>query len=358
MKTNMLFFGLLSLIFVVSCNTKSGSTVVSGSSLVASIENQEFCTKSTFNKDVLIQFGAFSGTSANLDFYVAGADVGSMAGSLSSQTFTISSGSVTLYGMTVNIAGGAIEFASSASTGSGNMVLDVGGDTIEMSLELTKGACNLDVLPYASALPANVITAHYIELNNLQSISKFRSGAGHDFVDDFETCRSMKHYYNFLDGMDFIDRENVPVYAPMNGVISAVSIEGMGTTVHITSADHAYLWAEIFHVELDGSLEVGSTVTAGQLIGSHYAYDVSGGNSDIAVWIRRPDGYRLISQFEVMDPSLLPDFAARGVTDWSTDLYFENDPVANPHLGAGGLVCTGEDFTGGTDPARDYFDLI
>jgi hypothetical protein len=35
-----------------------------------------------------------------------------------------------------------------------------------------------------------------IELHKISRISKFRSGAGHDYSDDFETCRSMKHYFD------------------------------------------------------------------------------------------------------------------------------------------------------------------
>ena len=35
----------------------------------------------------------------------------------------------------------------------------------------------------------------YIELAKISRISKFRSGIGHDYSDDFEQCRSMKHYY-------------------------------------------------------------------------------------------------------------------------------------------------------------------
>ena len=37
--------------------------------------------------------------------------------------------------------------------------------------------------------------ADYIDLSRITQISKFRSAAGHDFSDSFESCRSMKHYF-------------------------------------------------------------------------------------------------------------------------------------------------------------------
>src|SRR3990167_11035872 len=41
------------------------------------------------------------------------------------------------------------------------------------------------------------IQADFIDLEKVASISKFRSGSGHDFSKGSgETCRSMKHYFN------------------------------------------------------------------------------------------------------------------------------------------------------------------
>jgi hypothetical protein len=322
------------------------------------LENEEFCTVSTINKDVVLQFGAFSGSAADMAFNVESATVGTLSGVLNSQTFEIQSGSVTMFGMTVNVTSGEIAFASDASSGSGAMVLDISGQTIEMSLSLTKGACQHDVLPYLTALPTDLITSNYMSLDNMKSVSKFRSGAGHEFVDDFETCRSMKHYYSFLDATDFSTRDAAEIYAPFDGVITATSVEELGVMFHIQSIDYPSIWVELFHVELDPTLEVGDTVTSGQQIGTHYAYEVSGGNSDIAIWVRRPDGYRLISQFEVMSAGVLAEFTARGVSDWATELYFADDAVANPHLGAGGLQCLDQEFVSGTDVTRDYFEFF
>ena len=39
------------------------------------------------------------------------------------------------------------------------------------------------------------VSTNVMDLVNISQISKFRSGAGHDYSDDFESCRSMKHYF-------------------------------------------------------------------------------------------------------------------------------------------------------------------
>src|SRR5688572_19041243 len=38
-------------------------------------------------------------------------------------------------------------------------------------------------------------TADYIDLSKIRRVSFFRSSVGHDASDDFESCRSMKHYF-------------------------------------------------------------------------------------------------------------------------------------------------------------------
>ena len=42
-----------------------------------------------------------------------------------------------------------------------------------------------------------IIDNDWINLDKIAQISKFRSGAGHDYSDDFERNRSMKHYFNW-----------------------------------------------------------------------------------------------------------------------------------------------------------------
>ena len=44
---------------------------------------------------------------------------------------------------------------------------------------------------------------YIFELDKIDKISKFRSGIGHDYWDDFENCRSMKHYFFPYDTLDW-----------------------------------------------------------------------------------------------------------------------------------------------------------
>src|SRR5437868_305990 len=55
------------------------------------------------------------------------------------------------------------------------------------------------VRPYplfnANKVP-KIVTANFIDLDRVYAISRYRSGAGHDYSVNGETCRSMKHYFN------------------------------------------------------------------------------------------------------------------------------------------------------------------
>lgn len=332
--------------------SKDDSLIEDSESIRDLISHQQYCTVSPFDSDVSSTFSSFNGDIGSFTLNVAGTDAGTLNGTLSGDMFTITSGTITHMGFTVDVTGGSLDFTNDGQSAVGDMELDLMGESMVLSLKLDRGDCNLPELAYASPLPTNVITTNYLSLSSIESVSKFRSGAGHDFVDEFEACRSMKHYYNFDGGLSFAARASEPYYSPVDGEITAISVEGTGTTVHLRPSSAPYLYVEIFHVDLDPALEVGSMVNSGDQIGTHFSYGADGGNSDIAVWVRRPDGYRLISQFEIMSAGVLSEFTARGVTDWSTELYFE---TTAPHLSS--LQCDNQEFSAGTDVTRDYFTL-
>ena len=52
-----------------------------------------------------------------------------------------------------------------------------------------------DFINYEDSIP-KFVDCDYLDLDKINKISKFRSGMGHDYSDDFESCRSMKHYFN------------------------------------------------------------------------------------------------------------------------------------------------------------------
>ncbi|MGQ0647189.1 MAG: hypothetical protein ACT4P7_06430 [Gemmatimonadaceae bacterium] len=43
-----------------------------------------------------------------------------------------------------------------------------------------------------------IVTRDYIAPGKILRVSRFRSGVGHDYADDAERCRSMKHYFQPL----------------------------------------------------------------------------------------------------------------------------------------------------------------
>jgi hypothetical protein len=57
-------------------------------------------------------------------------------------------------------------------------------------------------------------TNDYIDLAAIQRISRFRSSIGHSTSDDFETCRSMKHYFQPKGSADW---STVTILAPAQG---------------------------------------------------------------------------------------------------------------------------------------------
>jgi hypothetical protein len=74
--------------------------------------------------------------------------------------------------------------------------------------------------------------ADYIDLSSIVKISKFRSAAGHDFSDSFESCRSMKHYFWPAGGDPGEEHDpswtTVEIYSPCDGTISCVWEEWAG----------------------------------------------------------------------------------------------------------------------------------
>jgi len=61
------------------------------------------------------------------------------------------------------------------------------------------------------------ITASHVDLADIAFVSKFRSAAGHDFSDSFETCCSMKHYFHNID--HYATRFTQPIYSMVDGVV-------------------------------------------------------------------------------------------------------------------------------------------
>jgi len=151
------------------------------------------------------------------------------------------------------------------------------------------------------------VTVDYIDLSKISRITKFRSGEGHDYSDDFEKNRSMKHYFMPKEDVDW---STVQITAPISGKIIRIDEEWAGTKVEILSTEHPSVSFAIFHIKLLKLLKVGDTVKAGQILGTHVGKQTY---SDIAVTMNTTKGRRLISYFEVMTDSLFSHYQKRGL---------------------------------------------
>lgn len=188
------------------------------------------------------------------------------------------------------------------------------------------------------------VNFNYIDIDSIEKVSMFRSGIGHDYSDDFESCRSMKHY--FMPKAQ--DWSTVKVYSPVSGTVVRIIDEWAGSQLHIQSAQYPAFTFRIFHVKLDSSIKENTVLTAGQPIGTHISNETM---SDIAVAVHtsldgpndntnREKGLRLMSFFHVMSDSLFNTYGVQSRNDF---IINADDRNANP------LQCDGEAFgSGGT----------
>ena len=194
------------------------------------------------------------------------------------------------------------------------------------------------VMAITSSAAARVIDHYYLNPENVDQISKFRSCAGHHYgydqmfidlglyeveTDPTETNRSMKHYFSPLEMFRLSGSNNtLKLYAPFDGTIYRVTDEGHDTgyvnkQVWIQSRVSPDIIAILFHVNLLDAfpdywndypaefwLHHGEddadfdrlTVLSGEVVG--YA-DVRGTISDIAILKKVSDTeYHYLSYFD------------------------------------------------------------
>lgn len=177
------------------------------------------------------------------------------------------------------------------------------------------------------------VTSDYIEIDKVGRISRFRSGIGHDYSDDFESCRSMKHYFE----PNVAQWSGIRIFSPVEGTVYTLNREWAGTQVWLQSSEFPAFFFIIFHVDPLSSLKLGNSVRAGEQIGTHIGNQTK---SDIAVGINTPGGWKLVSYFEVMDNALFAAYQAKGVFERSDLIISAEQRNLDP------LSCEGEEFTG------------
>ena len=166
-----------------------------------------------------------------------------------------------------------------------------------------------------------LITANVMDIDRIYMISKFRSGAGHDYSDSEESCRSMKHYVNTshvetsahtpLRSLPTPTEPNIKIYAPFDGTIESVSEEHtpIGKQVRVSSREYPQYRVRLFHIDLLPQFGLGSKIASGEWIGTVGPKD----GTDVAVetWAL-PDSHINLSMFQAMTDDAFSPYAKLG----------------------------------------------
>lgn len=138
---------------------------------------------------------------------------------------------------------------------------------------------SIALLSFVSAknTPPPLLTANFVDLNQITKISKFRSCAGHVTVpqNGTESKNSMKHY--FWVKSELIGTNAVKIYAPYDGYVSSIrsdpqeNLEGEIWIVpkrKLAMLPPTGIWAfSVQHIVVRDDLKRGSEVKAGDILG-------------------------------------------------------------------------------------------
>jgi hypothetical protein len=211
-------------------------------------------------------------------------------------------------------------------------------------------------VPATADLP-KIVTADVVDLSNYGGVSKFRSGAGHSFASGGEKCRSMKHYFLPKTQSDMAGdpskipatldpATNIPIYSPVNGKITAIQTEQfpLGKQLHIQVDGQKSYDVRLFHVYPLDSIKVGSTVKAGERVGSV----MSTQQFDVAIDLFTVKGPQNISYFDVMTDDIFAKYQAQGIKTKSDLIITKEARDAAP------FECKGEEFVNHQSDDADW----
>ena len=184
-----------------------------------------------------------------------------------------------------------------------------------------------------------------IDLTKVDRISRFRSSQGHDFSDDVESCRSMKHYFSAPPA-------GTALHAPAGATVLSVTPEsnGFGMQIALRPDAQPAFTVVLFHVAPSVGIAPGAHVDAGYPIGGHASDRTA---SDVAVFTLDALGRRrLVSFFDTLVPEGFDALRARGVRDFGVLKVSREERDAHP------LSCSGETFVGVDPVTPQWIDLL
>ena len=207
------------------------------------------------------------------------------------------------------------------------------------------------------------ISTDFVNLNTIQDISLFRSAAGHDYSDRFESCRSMKHYYS--PPLSLRTNGTVPIFSPVAGKIVHLETEeenfvddgATNQRIVIQPDDQPAILIILFHVDLlDPPLTAGTSLSAGQHLGHARLVRNSGPpshNFDIALHANTNTGIRYVSYIEAMTHALFT-----GYTNWGGGAASRDDfIISEGERNADPLTCSDQTFTSFGSLPSWYYNL-
>jgi hypothetical protein len=213
-------------------------------------------------------------------------------------------------------------------------------------LQGKKGECEkYDIA--ANGIP-KFVEKDFTQLSKIEKISKFRSGFGHSYNDSFESCRSMKHYYNPYP--EFRQNNTVEIYSPVSGTITAVLNDGLGASIGLKNKEieirpdnQPAFTIVLFHCDIiSDNIKTGLEVEAGKLLGYGRLYyddlDKYVTSFDIAVGVNTPSGMRLVSYFDILKDEVFNQYISRGAGSRQDFIISKEERDADP------LECNGETF--------------
>ncbi len=288
------------------------------------VDSELVISNGTNANEYTIQFNDFDGGENS------GVGTGSFSNNILSieGTYTIASGSGNFIGTLT------YDSVSNSFDGSFSIVDPQGNALITSTLIASKGSCTYTLSPNQldQVIGQPYLTDLHVELNKIQKISRYRSAAGHNFVDySGESCVNLKHYFHtYAEGM-LTNSTSLPFslkyYAPANGTIinitqTRVSEDPTDYEVDIRLSANENVIVRIFHITPKSGLSVGDTVSSGEEIATAPSAHLDSG--DFAVYVLTTEGYRHLSMFEIMSPSVLQTYIDKGIsTNWKQDLYYE-----------------------------------
>jgi len=175
------------------------------------------------------------------------------------------------------------------------------------------------------------INAHFIELDKIEYVKRFRSGLGINYHDSFENCRSLSH--NFYAFEEYQVEQNIKIFSPINGTITAIEGSWMNNSgiweptesnlikkITIQSSEYPAFSVTISFVDIrEMGLNTEMKVLAGQQLGysnTDVINSVTNLNSIKIVvnTIICPSDHKKLSYFDVITDNLFEDYKDRGAT--------------------------------------------